>query len=69
MFSIADIQSAEEEPEYEQEEGEGAEDQPLHSYPIRASFSITKVLFHIDVSSLFRTHYDCSAYRRTAKGP
>lgn len=42
MFSIADIQT-EEEPEYEQEEGEGAEDQPLHSFPIRASFSITKV--------------------------
>ncbi|KAG1775566.1 mitochondrial glycoprotein [Suillus placidus] len=42
MFSIADIQSAEEEPEYEQEEGGGGEDQPLHSYPIRASFSITK---------------------------
>ncbi|OJA12074.1 hypothetical protein AZE42_02175 [Rhizopogon vesiculosus] len=42
MFSIADIQSAEEDPEYEQEEGEGAEDQPLHSYPVRASFSVTK---------------------------
>ncbi|KAG1763720.1 mitochondrial glycoprotein [Suillus occidentalis] len=41
MFSIADIQSAEEEPEYEQE-GEGGEDQPLHSYPVRTSFSITK---------------------------
>lgn len=43
MFSIADIQNAEEEPEYEQEEGEGGEEQPPHSYPIRASFSITKV--------------------------
>ncbi|KAG1862410.1 mitochondrial glycoprotein [Suillus tomentosus] len=42
MFSIADIQNAEEEPEYEQEEGEGGEEQPPHSYPIRASFSITK---------------------------
>ncbi|KAG1800362.1 mitochondrial glycoprotein [Suillus plorans] len=42
MFSIADIQNAEEEPEYEQEEGEGGEDQPPNSYPIRASFSITK---------------------------
>ncbi|KAG2156899.1 mitochondrial glycoprotein [Suillus bovinus] len=42
MFSIADIQNAEDEPEYEQEEGGGGEDQPLHSYPIRASFSITK---------------------------
>lgn len=42
MFSIADIQRPEDEPEYEQEEGENAEDQPLHSYPTRASFSITK---------------------------
>jgi len=42
MFSIADIQSAEEDPEYEQEEGEGAEDQALNTYPVRASFSITK---------------------------
>ncbi|KAG1903114.1 mitochondrial glycoprotein [Suillus fuscotomentosus] len=42
MFSIADIQNAEEEPEYEQEEGEGGEEQPPHSYPIRASFSVTK---------------------------
>jgi complement component 1 Q subcomponent-binding protein len=48
MFSIADIQSAEEDPEYEQEEGEGAEDQPLHSYPVRASFSITKVWLHVE---------------------
>jgi|SRR6267154_74819 len=46
MFSIADIQSAEDEPEYEPEEGESAEDQPPHSYPIRASFSITKVWIH-----------------------
>jgi complement component 1 Q subcomponent-binding protein len=43
MFSIADIQNAEEEPEYEAEEGEGGEEQPPHSYPIRSSFSITKV--------------------------
>ncbi|KAG1851977.1 mitochondrial glycoprotein [Suillus subluteus] len=42
MFSIADIQNAEEEPEYEQEAAEGGEEQPLHSYPIRSSFSITK---------------------------
>jgi complement component 1 Q subcomponent-binding protein len=45
MFSIADIQSAEEDPEYEQEEGEGAEDQALNTYPVRASFSVTKVCF------------------------
>jgi complement component 1 Q subcomponent-binding protein len=47
MFSIADIQSAEEEPEYEQEDAEGGEDQPLHSYPVRTSFSITKVWLHV----------------------
>lgn len=47
IFSIADIQT---EPEAEFEEGEeGAEesaedaDAPLHSYPIRCSFSFTKV--------------------------
>ncbi|KAF8069064.1 mitochondrial glycoprotein [Lyophyllum atratum] len=45
MFSIADIQSEEEdfqsnEPEAESEAD--AEDEPLHSYPIRASLSITK---------------------------
>ena len=47
IFSIADIQS---EPEAEFEEGEegveeGAEDAdtPLHSYPLRCSFSFTKV--------------------------
>jgi hypothetical protein len=47
MFSIGDI-SGQQEQEYEQmenEEGEEAEseDQPIHSYPIRCSFSITKV--------------------------
>ncbi|EGO03975.1 hypothetical protein SERLA73DRAFT_175685 [Serpula lacrymans var. lacrymans S7.3] len=44
MFSIADIQAADEDPEYEQEDGDEAsgEDQPAHSYPIRTSFSITK---------------------------
>lgn len=47
MFSIADIQNAEEDPEYEQEEGEGAEDQALNTYPVRASFSITKVCFRV----------------------
>ncbi|KAH7928563.1 mitochondrial glycoprotein [Leucogyrophana mollusca] len=44
MFSIADIQTADEDPEYEQEEGDDAnsEDEPIHTYPIRSSFSITK---------------------------
>ena len=44
MFSIADIQN-EQEAEFEQgEEGEEAtEDQPIHSYPIRCSLSVTKV--------------------------
>ncbi|KAH9888045.1 mitochondrial glycoprotein [Cubamyces lactineus] len=44
IFSIADIQS-EQEPEFEEGE-EGAENEegelPLHSYPIRCSFSFTK---------------------------
>lgn len=49
MFSIADIQAEEEDYQSEQSEGEDAaaerdsEDEPLHSYPIRASLSITKV--------------------------
>ena len=46
IFSIADIQS-EQEAEFEDAEGaeEGAEDAdtPLHSYPLRCSFSFTKV--------------------------
>ncbi|KAH9923025.1 mitochondrial glycoprotein [Amylocystis lapponica] len=43
MFSIADIQS-EQENEFEegQEETANPEDEPVHSYPIRCSFSITK---------------------------
>jgi complement component 1 Q subcomponent-binding protein len=43
MFSIADIQ-AEEDPDFEnpEEEGEGAEDQAVHAYPIRVSLSLTK---------------------------
>jgi hypothetical protein len=46
-FSIADIQSEDEE-DYQNAETEGqgeesgSEDEPLHSYPIRASLSITK---------------------------
>lgn len=43
MFSIADIQ-AEEESEYENpEEGGGAEDEAIQTYPIRVSLSVTKV--------------------------
>ena len=46
IFSIADIQ-AEQEAEFEEGEdgAEGAEDAeaPMHSYPIRCSFSFTKV--------------------------
>jgi complement component 1 Q subcomponent-binding protein len=48
MFSIADIQSGDEEPQFNEAEEE-ADDQPgddsdevLHAFPIRASFSITK---------------------------
>jgi hypothetical protein len=48
MFSIADIQDAEEEhddyDEGEEGEAESTEDEPVHTYPIRVSFSITKVL-------------------------
>ena len=44
MFSIADIQLDQEADFEELEEGEEAsEDEPNHSYPIRCSFSITKV--------------------------
>ena len=48
IFSIADIQS-EQQPEFEEEgavaaeEGEDDEGVTLHSYPIRCSFSFTKV--------------------------
>ena len=44
IFSIADIQ-AEQEPEFEegQEDADEDADAPLHSYPIRCSFSFTKV--------------------------
>jgi complement component 1 Q subcomponent-binding protein len=41
MFSIADLQNVEE-PEYEQEEGDAEESEPMPTYPIRVSFSITK---------------------------
>lgn len=46
MFSIADIDSMEEDFQSEEEESEDQEDEgddPLHTYPIRASLSITKV--------------------------
>lgn len=46
MFSIADIQSQEEDPAFsEEEEAEesSSEDEPIHSYGIRAAFSVTKV--------------------------
>lgn len=43
MFSIADIQSQQENDFDEAENEEGAEEQASPSYPIRCSFSITKV--------------------------
>ena len=43
MFSIVDIQTNQE-AEFDEAEGqEGDEDQPLRSYPIRCSFTVTKV--------------------------
>lgn len=45
IFSAADIQTAEEPGFGEEEEGESDEPENLHSYPIRVSFSITKVCF------------------------
>ena len=43
MFSIADIQAEQESDFEELEEGEEqSEEQPIHSYPIRCSFAITK---------------------------
>ncbi len=46
MFSIVDIQT-EQETEFEdgEESAEADEDQPIHSYPIRCSLSITKVRY------------------------
>jgi len=43
MFSIADIQNAEEESEFEQENEGGEEEDHVQSYPTRVSFSVTKV--------------------------
>jgi complement component 1 Q subcomponent-binding protein len=45
MFSIADIQSQEEDPAFaDEEEGEepASEDEPIHTYGIRVAFSVTK---------------------------
>ena len=68
IFSIADLQS-EQEAEFEEGEEpaeEGAEDAeaPLHSYPIRCSFSFTKVRCAVqlttssDPHSLVQCHRD-----------
>jgi hypothetical protein len=45
MFSIADIQSQEEDPAFADEEGEepASEEEHIHSYGIRVAFSVTKV--------------------------
>lgn len=43
MFSIADIQNAEEESQFDQDGDEGAEEDHGHSYPTRVSFAVTKV--------------------------
>lgn len=52
MFSIADIQN-EQETEYEQEEGEtNQEEEAMPPYPIRCSFSITKVCFFASLASV-----------------
>jgi complement component 1 Q subcomponent-binding protein len=46
MFSIADIQDSNEQENFEEEREEkgeeGSEEEPIHSYPIRVSMSITK---------------------------
>lgn len=43
MFSIADVQNAEEESEFNQDSEEGSEEEHTGGYPIRVSFSVTKV--------------------------
>ena len=46
VFSIADIQAQEDEPEFEDEEGSEevpSEDEPIHSYGVRVAFTVTKV--------------------------
>ena len=53
IFSIADIQNPEEsELEQEESEGESSEDELSTSYPLRCSFSISKVCFFL---ALFMT--------------
>lgn len=52
MFSIVDIQTEQETDFEELEEGQEAdEDEPVHSYPIRCSFNITKVRHPLPFSS------------------
>jgi hypothetical protein len=43
MFSIADIQNMEDEAGLEQENDESGDNDTSESYPIRVSFSVTKV--------------------------
>lgn len=43
MFSIADIRNVEEEAEFEQDGEEGGDEGHAQSYPVRVSFSVTKV--------------------------
>jgi complement component 1 Q subcomponent-binding protein len=48
MFSIADIQESNDQENFEEEDNEdkddeGSEEESIHTYPIRVSFSITKV--------------------------
>ena len=67
IFSIADIQ-ADQEAEFEEgeEPADGAEDAeaPLHSYPIRCSFSFTKVrLWDIHGLSSWRASDQASRVR------
>jgi len=53
MFSIADIQTAEE-PEFAQEEEDSSDaSEHIHSYPIRVSVNVTKVRspFYITLST------------------
>jgi complement component 1 Q subcomponent-binding protein len=60
MFSIADIQSNQEQEfdDIEKEEGEEADDS-VHSYPIRCSFSITKVRVQASLPHSSLAHSSC----------
>lgn len=44
IFSIQDIQSQEQEPEFEEDAAEEQADDPIQSYGVRVAVSITKVL-------------------------